>query len=343
MAFVSPSIAPESLIIKDILSALLRGWKTILLVFLGTVLGVYAGLMYVTEQYEVEARVLVKLGRENAEVPITVEKGGVYTTGVQKEEIYSYIQLLSSRSLIKATVDTIGAQRFLAGPPPPQTILQTIKYYIKEALRWVKQQGINLLILLDLKKELSDEDKAIKLVQNSLSVERERDSNVIRLSMQFPDPYLAREFLEKLLDLYLKRHVDLRRDLDIGKVFEVETAGYREQLTRLQAKILDIKQKWNLSDVDVQRSGMITRLEKLKAEMNTRRAELARLKSEKQARIARLKKLPEKTLSQEIEEPNPARTRIKDRLLELRVQRVGTLNRYWNDSESVALLDKEIA
>src|SRR5262249_44167407 len=87
-------------LITDVISAFARQKTLLLVVFFATLLGAYGIGQLLTERYETTANVLVKLGRENTEVPATVQKGSVTTSGVRKEELQTEVQMLSSRNLI---------------------------------------------------------------------------------------------------------------------------------------------------------------------------------------------------------------------------------------------------
>ena len=77
-------------------------------VLLATVIGAYLGLQIQDDIYESQARILVKLGRENMDPPVTVATPGVVGGGIRKEEIFTNIILISSRPLIEQTLDEIG-------------------------------------------------------------------------------------------------------------------------------------------------------------------------------------------------------------------------------------------
>lgn len=343
MPLVEANIVPESLSLDTLVPIFKRGWLFALLLFIAMVLGIYGGLMYATEQYEANARLLVKLGRENAQAPLTVDNGAVLTTGVQKEEINSYIQILTSRPLLEETVARLGANSFDFKPAPPETLLQHVKYALKAALRWVKQRIFDFLILLDLKAQLSLDEKAVKLLEKSLVVERERDSNVIGVNLRLPHPGLARDTVAALIDLYLEQHVNLRRDVDIGKVFETQTDVYKVELDALRDRIQQVKNEWNLSAVDQQRAGMITRLETLTQALHTKENNLARTDREATIIQQQIDALPRTRISSSVVEPNPAVQKIKDRLVELRLKQVNMANLYQEGSDALALLNKEIA
>ena len=152
---------------SDISEFFANKWKIIALVFVCTVFGAYIALQLMTDRYEGKATLLVKLGRENAEVPTTVQNSGFVSTGMRKEGVNSEIQILTSPSLIAETVDKFGAEAFAFRPVPPKSLLQAVRYYIKSTVRWVKARGDDALIALNLKKRLSDRDAAIQMLEDS--------------------------------------------------------------------------------------------------------------------------------------------------------------------------------
>lgn len=328
---------------EDLLVVLKRRKTTVLIVLLGVVFGTYFTLCCLTEQYEAVARLLVKLGRENVEVPITVEKGGVYTTGVQKEEINSYIQLLSSRTLIEAAVEQVGVARFALEPPEPETLLEQVKARVKAALRWSRSQVRLALIGLDLKAALTDRQRVIKLVQESLDIRRERDSNVIFVSLRLPDPNLASQTVETLIELYLQRHIEVQRDAEMREIFDGQTLVYRQQLEELQVEMMRIKEEWNLSSVTEQRSLLLDRLHQLKAEIDRNLSESTMLQSQQRVLGEQLKALPEVSVSSETIEPNPSIQSIKERIVELQLRRVDVASRYEEDTQLVKTIDEELS
>jgi uncharacterized protein involved in exopolysaccharide biosynthesis len=328
--------------IGHIFRTLRRGSKTAIIIWVAIIIGSYAVLMYMTEQYQADAKLLVKLGRENAEVPLAVEKGGIYTTGVQKEEINSYINLLTSASLIAETVDTVGVENFKFEARKPETLFETIKYFVKAGVRGVKQLVRETTFVLGLKKELTDRELAIKLVERSLSVSKERDSNVISMSLRLPDGGLARTTLETLIDSYLMRHVDLRRNIDVARVFETQTETYHDQLAALQQEMAQVKADWSINSVPEQRTALIARLQSLKAAINLRTRDINRLTSEEVAIREQLELLPDKVVNTEVYEVNPSVLQIRERIVGLEIQRVAVANTYEEESEQVKRIDREI-
>lgn len=315
----------------------------ILLVLLGTLLGCYIALSFITDQYEAEARLLVKLGRENAEVPLTVDKGGVYATGIAKEEINSNIQLLTSRSLIEATVDQLGVESFMFRPVRPSGFFALLKYYAKQTYRWARGRWERTLILLDLAKDLNDREKAVSLLEKSVKAARERDSNVTIVKIRLPDPKLAARAMSTLLDLYLQRHIQVQREGNLREVFQEQSTTLGKQLDHLQGRITKVREEGNLRSVTEQRTQLLQRLDQLKRDIDTKTSQQRELESQTAALHARLAALPLNTKTQEVVEPSRGTRAIRDRLSELRVKRIETAAHYAENSRLVKNIDDEIA
>ena len=329
-------------LLDDLRHALVRGKFTIAIVIFAAVITGYAVLSLLTEQYEAQGRLLVKLGRENTEVPLTVEKGTVYATGVQKEEINSYIRLLSSSALIEETVDQIGLARFNLQGPAPATALQRIKHEVKRAAKWGRRQLNEALIILDLRKRMTERERVVRLVEQSLEVIRERDSNVILISMRLADPQLAKQLIEVLTDNYMRRHIALRHNADARTVFDEQTEAYRNEVESLQAAASEIKRKWNVSSVNEQRAQLLSRLHALKREVDESHTLTARLEHEQRVRGELLGQMPLTSRTSESTEPNPRVESIKTNMTDLQLKRVRTASRYSEDSELVKTLDREM-
>src|SRR5882724_11503328 len=172
-------LAARSFTFEDFVATVRRRRRLIGIVFACAVIGAYATLQFISDKYEAEAAVLVKLGRENVEVPNSVSHSGVYSTGVRKEDVNSEIRLLKSRSLTEDAVDEIGVAVFMAEPPKPRGIIALTKYEAKRGYKAVRTQIDNALVALNLAKNLSDREKSIEAIQANLTVEPEKESDVI--------------------------------------------------------------------------------------------------------------------------------------------------------------------
>jgi polysaccharide biosynthesis protein PslE len=313
----------------------------ILAVALGTVLVTYASFQFISDQYVSSARLLVKLGRENVELPVTVEKGGLLSTGVRKEEINSEIQLIGSRPLIEATVDQLGVEAFNLQPKPPTTWFQRVKATLRGWVRAVKAQYKEALILLNLKQRLSEREEAILLVQQTLVVEREKDSDVIVVSVRLPSDQLAMQVVDTLVQLYMDRRLEVRRDRGISEFFEEQLSALRQQLGALDAGKQRLRDQGKISGINEERGLLLGRLQNLYAQIAN---------DERELRLLAPARGPAATPAQPpaIGAPAPLSSfpnleQLRSKVTELRLRRTDLLQKFTEGAEPVERVDREIA
>jgi len=262
-------------IIDDLVGVIRRRKTVVLITTLVTTLIVYLGLLFVPENYEATALLQVMLGRENSEVPAAVQKGSVYPSGVQREEINSDIQLLKSHELIESMVDVMGVEPFRFDSPPPKTLYQYIKYATRAVKDWTRDIFVNGLIMVGLKKELTEREKTIVYLASSLDAEKEGDSNVIRVSLRLPDREIAIKALATIVECYFERRASLHTTDKVLSILEAQVSNDRVDFESLQRQRQQIKQKWEVSSIEHQRAELLQRLHKVLYGMDERRSELA--------------------------------------------------------------------
>lgn len=249
----------------------------ILLVFLATVLSAYAYVQLMTERYLSEATLLVRIGRENTELPVSVARGQVTTLGVRPEEINSNVTLLKSRFLITEVVDEVGIEAFESEPPEPQTFFEQVKHQVRTAWRWVKAQYKEFLIWAKLQKRLTPRQETIDYVHQFLEVDRVRESDTIRVALQLPDAELAKRCLSLLLERYFERHADVRSMALTGDFFEQQVALYRGELDQLDQQLMELRGSGELSSIERERGLLLDRLAKIEEELDEHRSQLTML------------------------------------------------------------------
>lgn len=327
----------------DLLAMLQRRKWLIVLVVLSAVLGTYGALQFLTERYETQVRLLVKLGRENTELPVSVQKSNFFSTGIRREEVNSEVILLSSRNLIEAVVDTIGLDAFRSVPSPPQTFVQQVKHYARLGVRWGKEHLRAFLIAANLRKQLSEREEAILGVEGALKAEVEKNSDVLSARLRLPNPDLSMQVLDTLVHLYLEQRIQVRRHDKVKGFFDEQVTQRRQQLHDLEAAREAIKAKWHLVAVPQQRTLLLEQSHKLQERIVTSDNEKLALLAQQKALRGRLAMLADEVRSSHVVTPNPALQSMKERLTTLESQRIESLTRYLPDSQIIKNLDREIA
>jgi uncharacterized protein involved in exopolysaccharide biosynthesis len=312
-------------------------------VWIVTVASTYVGLQLMTERFESRATLLVKLGRENAEVPTTVQNGGLVSAGVSRDIVNSEMQILTSGNLVEQTVDKLGPDAFAFKPAAPKGALGRLRYSVKITVRWLKRQGMEVLYAMNVKKQLSDREAAIQLLTDSLHVDVEKDSNVIALTEELPDPAFGVNVTNTLLELYLDQHQRAWRNPGSKGFFLAQREANRQRLQELQETRDRVRAKWRLSSVSEQRSSLLKELSDLNSQIESNKAEANDFRRQSSIMAARVEALPERQNSTEVQTQNSSIQSIKERLTTLELERAKLLSHYQPESESVKKAEAEIS
>lgn len=321
----------------------------ILLVAVGSVLATYTGLQFISEQYVSTGKLLVKLGRENLELPVTVDKGGLMSTGVRREEINSEIQLISSRQLIEATVDTIGLDAFSPQPPEPTTWFGRVKRMVRDAVKEVRATLSEWAIVLNLRPRLTEREKVLLLVQGALTVDREKDSDVIAVTVRLPSAVLASKVVDTLIQLYLDSRLAIRRDHGMSEFFDEQLDSLRSKLKLLDSGKLRLRERSKISTVDEERNLLVGRLQTLHAEIAVDQRELSLLGSGSGVAAGSSRQpRPLAALGDAAVDPSlrlssyPNLEQLRSKITELRLRKTDLLQKFLPDAEAVQRIDREI-
>ena len=346
-------------VVDDVRRAVFRRLGLILFVALCTVIFTYIGFQFTTDQFQSTARVLVKLGRENVELPVTVDKGSMLSTGVRKEEVNSEIQLIGSRELLEAVVDALGVEAFTQSTPPPQTLFQRLKADVKRYVKGLRQWYKDMLIMLSLRPKLTEREEITLLLQSAITIERERDSDVIAIAAKLPSGELAMKVVDTLTRLYLNKRLDVRRERGMSSFFDDQLQALRIQLNVLDADKQRLRDSRSITSVGEERSLLLGRLQILYGEIANDDRELKLLLPSTGApainrgtRGTNFPPFAETLSSQATATPQsdipvltsfPNVEQLRSKVTELRLRRTELLQRFNESSEAIQRVDREIA
>ena len=329
---------------SDILPTLWRHKLAIVLMFFATVAGAYATLeVALSDRYDSEAKLLVKLGRENSEAPPTVTNSALFTSGIHEQELNSEVQMLTSRSVSERVVDRIGPDAFKFIPLPPKTVLQAFKYRVKQAGRFAKRQYKELLYASNIKKRLTDREEAILAVESATSVEVEKDSNVIGVRVGLPSGPLSMQVAQALLDFYFDDHIRVMRTNEARSFFDQQVEGQLAALKHIEQQRDAIREQWNLSSVPEQRRLALERWSSTVAELGSNDAQLEMLNAQRATTIERASTMPDRLQSSEVVTPNPTAQSVNEHVAALKMQRAKLATVYSEDSVAIRNINDEIA
>ncbi|HEX4073748.1 MAG TPA: hypothetical protein VHX68_21390, partial [Planctomycetaceae bacterium] len=199
-------------------------------------------VLFVPREYRSEAKLFVRIGRENVGLDATTTLGQsspVTSLPVSREEeINTVVAILESRGLVEKVVDSIGAK----------TVLNPTRYPLRDPAdpSKVTPEGVaadsesssggilsplwSVLEHLGLKSPLSPREKAVDLLRKHLSIEAAKKSNVIVLSHEGPSPIVSQQIVSKLVDYYLDEHMRMNRTPGAHQFLKEQATTLKTQL-----------------------------------------------------------------------------------------------------------------
>jgi uncharacterized protein involved in exopolysaccharide biosynthesis len=209
--------------------------------------------------------------------------------------------------------------------------------------RPVVQRVIDSLGLLGRKPDLARASDPAEVFLDSVSVEPVRNTRLVEIQVDDPDPKLAAEVANALASAYVHQNLELK------------LGAARDALTWLTAQVQDLKSKVNESELTLQRyreqSGLVAVEEKTSlttkklAEFNSNYVDAKAKRLEMETRLAELRRAsqqPELLESSPIVMNNPLIQRLKGQLVELEVTRSKLLKTFRDKHPEVVKVQSQI-
>jgi len=283
---------PHETGLSDVYRALVRHRKKAMLFFLIVVAGAVVYVMAASRVYESNAKLFVRLGRENATLSPADTLGEKPVAAIphsREEEINSVVEMLGSRAMIERVVDRLGPSAILEPDvddlaATTTTSLMSVDRLRRTASQWAGQ------VTDTLRGWLSDgpipaRDAAVRRLEKKLVIESPRKSNVVRLGYQAHSPEAARQVIDALIDAYLREHARLNRTPGSEEFYAAHAERLPGELRGKEEELRELKQRTGLASVDEQRTQLISRTGVLEDELIAVEAKRA----ESEAKVASLR------------------------------------------------------
>ena len=331
--------ADNSFKIRDYVESLFRHKKKILLYNLLVLLAISAIIMFWPRTYSSEAKIWIKIGRENSRLDPTAATGE--TISIQEtdreDEIKSVLDVVASRGVITSVVDELTPAVVLGDEPLPGTeeeetnaTMESVKETIGSVVDTIKQ--------ID---PISDKEEAIQEIIENVTVGSERKSNVVSIQYESDSPELAQAVVEKLIEQYTLRHASIFVTQGSKEFFETQKASLKDDVAQKSDQLKIFKDQMGLASI----SGHRTMLEDQMNETQQQKMDTIRELEGAKARVQTIKELlasePRNIRSEEKSVPNTGRDLLRDQLYELQVERMEMEARGKNHPRVIAMKKQE--
>ena len=270
----------------------------------------------IDKQYQ--ARIVFLVKKERVDPMVTAESNPQQRIGdLTEEELNTEVQLLQSRDIEEKVIDTWA----LAQPP--------FWYYL------IPPGWLNLDWNL-LKKN------AVRDLENKMAVQPLIKTNLINVTYQSSDPYLAARVLQTLSDLYMKKHLAVHRTSGTADFFREETNRYQRGLSLIEARLTEFGQKEGLVSVQLEKENTLRKLAEFEGTAEVTRAGIAEAKERIHSLEAQSTSTPSRLTSQ-IRTSAVVVEQLKSTLLNLELKRTDLLEKFEPTYRPVQEIETQIA
>jgi uncharacterized protein involved in exopolysaccharide biosynthesis len=342
--------------VGDILRVFFRQRRIILVSFVVVMATTSLYVLFVPRQYRSEAKLFVRLGRENVGLDATTTLGQAppmtSLPASREEEINTVVAILESRGLLEKVVDSIGAQ----------TILDPISYPLHDsggsnagpegvsAPSEPEQHPSGVIALLfnglehlGLKSPLGPREKAVDQLRKHLSIEATKKSNVIVVAHEGPSPQVSQQIVAKLIDFYLDQHVSMNRTPRAHQFLMEQASALKARLAGEEDQLRSLKNSTGLASPAEQRQNLVLRTGRLEDELKMSEAMAAAATAEIRALSQRLDGMsPTQVNSAEGGYPNMAADGMRQQLYALQLKEKDLASRVTDEHVELKFVREQI-
>jgi uncharacterized protein involved in exopolysaccharide biosynthesis len=327
--------SPYSL--RDLLSLGFRYRRLILLSFLGMFFGAVFYILLQPDQYKAQSKILVQHERV---YPIPAMDGRAaprLSAIVTEEEINSEIELLRSRDLLERVVS-------ISGPN------QTTKRRSWWSRLFSPNSGVPARNAANTDSPHPDIPAnrdislAARRVLSHLRVEPLGRSTIIQATYTDRDPQQAADLLNTLTELYLEKHLAVRRPAGTFDFFQEEAQRYRQKLADAETQLSEFGHTNNVVSPRLEKENTLARIDEFEARLRETKAAIA-------GKIELIREIERQLASTSPRIITHIRTSdnravvqdLKSKLAALEMERIDLLAKYKPTYRAVQEVDEQIA
>ena len=327
-------------LLRDYIRTIFRH-KGKLLLYNLLVLGLAVTAIFVwPREYRSEAKVWIKIGRENSKLDPTAATGQriAIQESDREDEIKSVIDILGSRGVVERAVTEVGPMVVLGEEPLPGTEAVSGKNQITEAIKDAAKNVISLVKQID---PVSEHEQAVQEVLKHMDVSAERKSNVVSVQYDTDSPHLAQAVVNSIIEQYKHEHSRIHKTEGSKKFFGDQLETLKNRVDESSDELRSTKNASGLASVDGHRNY----LEQQIVEIGSARLVAEQKLSEANAMLVELNKQiearPETILSEEKSVPNTGRDTLRAQLQEVQIKRAGLESKQRYHPELKAIIKQE--
>lgn len=282
--------------------------------------------------YRSDAKILVRIGRASVAIDPTVATGPIVPVAEPREkELNSILAMLESRWIRESVVRKLGASRILETDRPGDPDVKSLRSVVSSWLDGPSDRP-------QVSAETVELERAVRVLDESLSASVANRSNVIALSADAGDPQLAHDIVQTVIEVYVEGHARSNRALGSHDFFQSQTEQLAEQLQSKQEQLRQFKSTAAVGDLDLSRRLLMERIGDRQTDLWQAEADAVAVEAKISAALQRLQGLPEMEVKEETTgHQNLAADEMRNQLYTLQLEHADLLAKH---SESHPLVQQ---
>lgn len=317
--------------IKALIESVFRHRGKLVAYNLLVLLGVLALILWAPRKYGSEAKVWLKIGRQNTHLDPTAAMGttiGVQRT-TQEDEIKSVLDVINSRGVIESVVDSLSPEVVLGDEPLPGQEPKPAS----SLAPLIKSLGtLNPFKQID---PIGPREEAVREIESELAVDAQRKSNVVSIRYAADDPRLAQAVVTNVLEAYKRRHNEIHQTKGSQKFFKEQRALLRNRVEQCANEVKAAKDKIGIASIAGQKAMLEEEMLAVERERLTTNQKLAESKALVKELESLIKSNPEYVQAEERSVPNTGRDSLRGQLFTLQMERMKLEQTYSDDNPLV--------
>jgi succinoglycan biosynthesis transport protein ExoP len=212
---------------------------TFLIVFALITAGAVAFTQLVTPMFQSEALLMTTLDRaqrQQTQFPDTL-----------RYQLNSQIYIINSEDVLRQAINEFGPQKLY--PDQKKRASWQALDGLPPALAAIAAKVADAVRSEDPDEGRSDVDRALLKVKKRLSVNLEKDSQILSLSFRHQDPKVAERFLGLVVRDFLQRQADLSGNAEAPAFFHQEAARYRDEYKKASDELSNFSKQHSIYSV----------------------------------------------------------------------------------------------
>lgn len=322
--------------LRDLVRAVFRFRWRALLFAIGVVVLTGIGLSLAPRTYESEARLFVRVGRQNATLdPFAASGDRISMFESRESEMNSLLNILSSRTLLERVVDRMGVETIQGGKQEPaDDNYSQFAAVMSNALNEAKAM---------VSTPLAPREKLIIDLQAAVEIDAPRKSNSITIRTEWKSPELAQEITAALLDEYSREHLQAHRAGGALTFFREQEATARLELQEAEDELRQLKNAARLASVGGGRDLIHAQLGRLDGDILAAESEEAAVTAAVEQLRAQVAELPERLDTEQTRGANAALDELIGQMFQLHVREKELAAKYEDSHPELAAVREQIA